>query len=272
MYAVVRPSGLEAKVGPKGYIHGWLFVGVPVRGQAVHHARLGPGTVTHVTDSHVHVHFQRGGEHRVIPVVHDPQDVRRLEQMSDDDIYQHLMSRGEGHHFDLGVAELERRDQAGNDAKAAALYAEHPQTDEDRDRVYHGLAGLGENPEDAYNHAYGLRTEDQRKKALIGQLREQGYSGSGFDELARKSWKDEVRRRALHAEGETNGYMTNAAGRAKGVNGWDLFAGPEATARKYASDELKEYWDKHGRATFSDYTHQLVHGYQHAGRRDDFLQ
>jgi hypothetical protein len=271
--AIPRPAGIQVKVGPKGYIHGWIYVGVPVYGEHVHHAALGPGVVTHVTDHHVQVQFHSTGEHRTLPVAYDPEHVRRLESMSDDDIYKHLMSRGEGHHFELGVAELDRRDQADHAAKTAALYAEHPKTDEDRDRVYQGLVDAGENPEDAWNHAHGLNTDDQRRKTAIAQLREQGYSGAGFDDLARKAWKDDVRRRALDAENQMNGYLTNPAGRSKGVNGWDLFTGPESTARKYASPELKEYWDKYGRPTFDDFTHQILHGHAARGRRqDDFLQ
>lgn len=271
--AAAVPAGLEGKVGPAGFVHGWIYVGTPLFGQSVHHAQLGHGVVTHVTDHHVHVRFTKTGEDRVLPVEHDPANVRRLENMSDDDLYTHMMSKGEGHRFDLAANELDRRDRAENDGKIRALYDEVPVRPEDRDRVYKGLTDLGENPEDAWSHAHGLRSHDQRRKAVIAQLRGQGYTGAGFDELARKSWKDEVHRRALHAEGETNGYLTNAAGRAKGIDGWDLFHGPESAARKYASDELKQYWDKHGRGTFDDYAHQLTYGFQAAGRRrDDFLQ
>ncbi|HEY1668546.1 MAG TPA: hypothetical protein VGG54_22875 [Trebonia sp.] len=280
--AIPRPAGIQVKVGPKGYIHGWIYVGVPVYGEHVHHATLGPGVVTHVTDHHVHVQFHRTGEERIIPVVHDPEHVRRLESMSDDDIYKHLMSRGEGHHFDLGVAELDRRDRVDNESKIHALYDEAPTKPEDRERVYRGLTDLGENPEDAYNHAYGLRTDEQRRKAVTAQLREQGYGtgirrdgttyqARGFEEHARLAWNDDVQRRALDAENETNGFLTNPAGRAKGIDGWDLFTGPESTARKYASPELKEYWDKHGRPTFDDFTHQLLYGHGRRRRQDDFL-
>lgn len=264
---------IEKKVGPAGFVHNWIFVGVPGYGESVHHPRLGPGTVTHATDSQVHVQFQRDGSHRVIPVTSDPAHVKRLDSMSEQDIYHQMMGAGQGHHFDLAVNELDRRDKAENEAKATALYAEQPKTDADRDRVYSGLVDAGENPEDAYNHAHGLNGEDQRRKSALSQLREQGYSGTGFQDVARKAWKDDVQRRALHAEGETNGYLTNPEGRAKGVNGWDLFTGNESTARRYASPELKEYWDKNGRPTFDDFTHQLLHGHASRGRRqDDFLQ
>jgi hypothetical protein len=266
-------SGISTKVGLKGYIHNFIFVGVPLPGQQVYHPHLGPGTVTHVTDHHVHVRFARTGEDRVIPVTHDPDHVRRLSNMSDEEIHRELMGKGEGHHFDLAVNELDLRDRADNAAKAATLYAERPKTDEDRDRVYHGLVDTGENPEDAWGHAYGAFSAEQaRHGAAIAQLRQQGYAGRSFQELARSAWKDDVQRRALDAENATNGYLTNSAGKRKNVNGWDLFTGPESTARKYASDELKQHWDQHGRPTFEDFRGGLLGQGTHKRVTEDFLQ
>ena len=54
---------LEFKVGPHGYEHGWVFVGVPGANDAVHHPRHGRGMVTKVTDKHVHVRFDNGAHH-----------------------------------------------------------------------------------------------------------------------------------------------------------------------------------------------------------------
>lgn len=47
------------KVGPKGYVHGWIFVGAPGVGDVVHHPKLGRGTVTHVDGDGVHATFDR---------------------------------------------------------------------------------------------------------------------------------------------------------------------------------------------------------------------
>lgn len=52
-----------AKVGPKGYIHGWIFVGIPVPGQDVTHESLGHGKVTEVHPDTVKVKFDDGSEH-----------------------------------------------------------------------------------------------------------------------------------------------------------------------------------------------------------------
>lgn len=51
------------KVGPKGYIHGWIFVGVPGVGDIVNHPQHGRGTVTSTSGGHVSVAFDSGAHH-----------------------------------------------------------------------------------------------------------------------------------------------------------------------------------------------------------------
>lgn len=64
-----RPRRVIELVGPKGYIHGWIFVGIPVAGQQVNHPHLGSGVVTGTRGGRVSVRFDRSGaehsfEHR----------------------------------------------------------------------------------------------------------------------------------------------------------------------------------------------------------------
>lgn len=49
------------KVGPKGYIHGWIFVGAPGVGARVFHPQHGMGTVTAHHGTHVDVSFEKSG-------------------------------------------------------------------------------------------------------------------------------------------------------------------------------------------------------------------
>jgi 2'-5' RNA ligase len=51
------------KVGPHGYIHGWIFVGVPGLGDAVRHPSHGKGVIEGHDDKHVTVRFQSGKTH-----------------------------------------------------------------------------------------------------------------------------------------------------------------------------------------------------------------
>lgn len=51
------------KVGPHGYIHGWIFVGIPGVGGEVQHPHLGHGHVIGVGNGKVRVRFDSGAEH-----------------------------------------------------------------------------------------------------------------------------------------------------------------------------------------------------------------
>jgi len=51
------------KVGPKGYIHGWIHVGTPAAGARVLHPQHGRGTVTHHEGGRAHVRFDSGAKH-----------------------------------------------------------------------------------------------------------------------------------------------------------------------------------------------------------------
>jgi hypothetical protein len=248
---------LISRVGPKGYIHGWIFVGVPVAGDKVFHPHHGHGTIAEAGERHVRVRFDSGA-HRSFPVHPDPAGARRLEHMSEEDLYRELMGRGEGEHYDRAIAELERRDSADHAAKVSALYAEHPKTAKDQDRVYQALVDNGENPEDAWAHAHGSSTEKLRKQAAIAQFRQQGYKGGSFDALSRDAFKHDVQRQVIDAENATNGYMLNPDGKQAGIDPWSLFTGTEARARRYSSPELREYWDQHGRPTFDDFKRMLL--------------
>lgn len=49
------------KIGPKGYIHGWIFVGASGTGAKVSHPKHGAGVVTAHDDDHATVRFRKSG-------------------------------------------------------------------------------------------------------------------------------------------------------------------------------------------------------------------
>ena len=53
----------------------------------------------------------------------------------------------------------------------------------------------------------------------------------------------------LKAEAETRGNLVNRAGVAAGISDRSLFTGPESRARRYASEELLNYWLDNPRPT-----------------------
>jgi hypothetical protein len=184
--------------------------------------------------------------------------------MTDDELAAEY-NRSEGSRTNAIVSELDRRDQRDADAatqakadRVSALYAEKPKTEADRNRVYQGLVNEGEDPEDAWAHANGTNPEAMQKQSVIQDLRAQGHHGASFDALTRDAFKDEIRRRTISAEGATNGYMLGPAGKKAGIDPWSLFTGPESRARKYASPELKEWFDQNGRPTVADFQASLM--------------
>jgi 2'-5' RNA ligase superfamily len=112
------------KVGPKGYIHGWIFVGAPGVGDEVQHPRHGTGTVSGVDEhGHVHVTFA-GGKKRQFQAVAGTgggkSALLRRSDVGDDEFTRHL---SEG-------AKANRR----RDYKAAAMH-------------YHQAAAAATHPE-----------------------------------------------------------------------------------------------------------------------------
>jgi len=79
------------KVGPKGYIHGWIFVGAPGVGDAVHHPKHGRGTVTHHDEhGHVHVRFDSGQRRSFGTAGEGKGGLTRRSEASNDEFTKHL--------------------------------------------------------------------------------------------------------------------------------------------------------------------------------------
>lgn len=92
--------------------------------------------------------------------------------------------------------------------------------------------------------AEDTRRSDSRERAAARKERARDRRARASEEH-----RDEVYRQWLAAENATNGYMLNAAGKAANVNERTLFTGSSARVRKYASPELREYFEMHGRPT-----------------------
>lgn len=92
--------------------------------------------------------------------------------------------------------------------------------------------------------AEDTRREESRERAAARKERAR-------DRRRRESQEhhDEVYRQWLQAEAVTNGYMLNAAGKEAGIDERSLFTGPASRVRKYASPELREWFERHGRPT-----------------------
>ena len=87
------------------------------------------------------------------------------------------------------------------------------------------------------------RDESEKRAAARKQRAKERRQGRESE------YQDEVYRQWLQAEAETNGYMLNKAGKAAGIDERSLFTGPQSRVAKYASRELRDYFDAHPRPT-----------------------
>lgn len=62
----------------------------------------------------------------------------------------------------------------------------------------------------------------------------------------------------LNAESTTRGHMLSPAGKAARVDPISLFTGPSSRVTKYASEELRDFFDTHGRMTVGEYRRHLA--------------
>ena len=92
--------------------------------------------------------------------------------------------------------------------------------------------------------------------AELGRREERAERAEARKERARhrrrrqdQEHRDEVYRQWLQAEAATRGVMLNKAGQRAGIDERSLFTGPESCVVKYASPELFEWFEIHGRPT-----------------------
>lgn len=62
----------------------------------------------------------------------------------------------------------------------------------------------------------------------------------------------------IAAETECRGQLLSREGLASGINPQSLFTGPAARVRKYASEELRTWFGRHGRITYAEWKYQWL--------------
>lgn len=159
--------------------------------------------------------------------------------------------------LDRIAAEEERREI--NAARARARRAAAREAREaQQTATYERLLSEGVDDEDAIAQAFGISVEQQRRTNAISYLRGLGYQGNSLDELVRRWHADEAYQAYLRAEDDTRGQLLKPRWREAGFDPLTLWTATEATARKYASDELQAWWDAHGRVTVAELRAQLL--------------
>jgi len=127
--------------------------------------------------------------------------------------------------------------------------------DDQHSRRIDKLVAQGRSYVEAYAEVHDLdvsKLERQQRLHLVDQERRAGESRA---QTIRRLHFEQVAVAVLQAEDDTHGNLLNAAGRAAGIDPATLWSGPAARARKYASDELKQWWSEHGgRTTVAEFT------------------
>jgi hypothetical protein len=102
--------------------------------------------------------------------------------------------------------------------------------------------------QDAIRHECDRRDARDRKRAAVKARWDAGVA----------EWLDYAQAQWIAAEYACNGVLLSRAGRAAGINARDLWNGPAARAARYASEELRDFWDRHPRITRTQYVDLLA--------------
>lgn len=108
-------------------------------------------------------------------------------------------------------------------------------------------------------------TEQEAREAVagwFGQKPDENMSEAqraGMTEKqARAEYEDQIAYEFQRAHEETRGSLLSKRGRAAGVSTEALFRGPLSQVEPYASEELRSYWARHGRLTWSAFRFELL--------------
>lgn len=100
--------------------------------------------------------------------------------------------------------------------------------------------------------------KDRRREALRYMRTELGRTGGSFRELLSDSYARVVEAEFLAAETACRGHMLSTNGEDQGANPRELWRVSLATAKAWASKELLDHWEEHGRTTAEEYRRWLL--------------
>jgi hypothetical protein len=134
------------------------------------------------------------------------------------------------------MATLHWREQVAAQRDAEIAAHEHQQRAE-RDRAWQVAVGQ----EDASPLTNPARRPVRRLSAEQGCREE-------YDSFVHGSY--------ISAETDCRGVLLNRSGLSAGIDPSSLFSGPASRVRKYASEELRSWFARHGRITYSEWKYQ----------------
>ncbi|WP_433357720.1 Eco57I restriction-modification methylase domain-containing protein (plasmid) [Microtetraspora malaysiensis] len=97
--------------------------------------------------------------------------------------------------------------------------------------------------------------KQERAARFGGNDRRPGETG---DQMVERHYRDWQASQFLAADAATKGYLLNRAGKAAGIDARSLFQGSWERAKKYASDELLNWWEDHGWMNKTEFRAQML--------------
>ncbi|MFI6886765.1 phage minor capsid protein [Streptosporangium canum] len=152
------------------------------------------------------------------------------------------------------LAELDRIEAATREREQWSWNWKDEETPEDR-RISDLIATGRYSYTQAYAEVHGLdpaKLERQERRSLLESER---WPGEDIDQTVRRmyaAWLDEQYVQAGE-QAVRGGDFVMKEGQAKGIDPRSLFSGPAARARRYASEELKRWWQDHPRMTLTEF-------------------
>lgn len=191
---------------------------------------------------------------------------RTVRDSSDDDLRQQLGEAQAGNRWDL--ADVVSREIARRQRNADRRDAAREKREREFDERYRRALADGADEEHAYAEAMGTTVEKLRRDAFRQERGEATFAAAVSAEF-----NDRIGAAYLLAENECRGHMLSDEGKRKiGSRSWRaLWTMNEATARRWASEELRGWWDRNGRLTKDDVVFEIETGRTQQYGGPDFL-
>lgn len=199
---------------------------------------------------------------------------------------------GDGDAIDRAADHMEAIEAAHNEASAraaaaAAKLAERTERQRqrrdaerqaDQERIYQLIEG-GDDPQDAEATVVAERTgkdhthvlEQIRRRDFMQQARADGHFGKGFDDLIDSVFQRRVDELYMEAEEATNGQMVKRP-HVLTFNPKKFWYVNDATARRYMTEELAQWFDENGRITRPVFRQMVLDGSTNFGKYDAMTQ
>jgi N12 class adenine-specific DNA methylase len=179
------------------------------------------------------------------PTPDGPLDGIDLSTLTDDQLSDLIARHGDDEQvLEQLFAELERRD-AGPDVtpEEAAISA---------------LMAKGVDFMAAYSEVHGVELEELQRQERQSAVDVDRQAGETRDATVKRIYDEWVEVQTIAASNATGGNLLSKAGRAQHVDPETLFSGPPQIARKYASEELKRWWEENGRMTYTEFKADML--------------